>query len=254
LGRPWGFMLMPQATGVVIGALVLFFLAQDRPLRFWWLLGIGIAAIYITGSKTSYIVVSFAICLLLIYRHKAYAKVFIGVSALCISFIVLKFLLTFEDPDLVFWRFSHSLFNFFYYIFMEDVIDDQISSYHIMRNSPNIIDLIFGQGVLSPNNILAGQGEIHILNSILHIGILPSLFWLLAIAMFLIRTASHVALFEPKGGFYLGAFFFLFVIGLGSFHYMVAARFPISAIMMLIISLASRNLFSRPTQVAQVPR
>ena len=244
LARPWGFMVMPQATGVVIGALVLFFIAQRNPSKYWVILSIGTIALYMTGSKTAYLVVIVASALLVMYRAKGYWRVLVGILAVVFGIFSINFLVHLDDPGLVLWRFGHSVLNFFYYLSFDNLIDDLIGSYEPGRNVPNVLDLMFGQGVRSMNNILGGQGEIHVLNSVLHIGVLPSLVWLVASVIMIVRAAVFVTRFEKAGGFYLGSFVLMAVLFFGSMHYMVITRFPLSVIVMLLLAIASRNLMN----------
>lgn len=246
-GRPWGFMALPQTTGSVIGALVVFFFAQKNTSKYWISVLLGIIAVYLSGSKTAYIVTTLLICLLVVYRVKPVHRPFFTGALFCAAMLLLGFTLNFADPGKVFWRFYGSVDNFFRYILMEDVIDHLLGEYRPGRNEPNLVDQMFGQGVESKNNILAGMGEVHILNAVLQVGLVAALVWLISTLGVMLNIIKRVVCNDEDSDLHLGLLLFFIAIFLSSMHYMVLVRFPVSVVIVMLVAFVARDLSVRST-------
>ncbi len=244
--RPWGFMAMPQATGAAMAAFAIYFFVVHERVRRYILGFLGVCGIVITGSRTGILVFVSLIWATVFLGHRR-SKVFVVLNVLvflALSVLIIAVFLNFPDPGLVLDRFLLSVSGFMGYLFSFSFYD--LSADRMVEPGfdwKTVMDLLFGQGVEGAGNQVLGLGEIHLLNNVLRIGLISTV--LSGMAAFLLYRESirNFRSMQPGRGKVLVSGFILFAVAilLGSLHYDVVARYPMSLAFVMVVGFLARS-------------
>ncbi len=239
--RPWGPMAMPQASGSLFASLFTYFLAKRLVLAKgnkspdhsdvrcnWFYLLICLTSVYISGSRTAYVVV--ILMILLVYRHHIFKRngplIFIVLAVLAV--VMMNVFIFVSTPSMV---------GFLPVIqaTVDGLTVDSIERFY---------QLVFGQGLNTiPGKPIVGVSEVHILNHLFTGGLLTylsmgvmSMYLFYGIKQGVARYCEDHQMNDLSRPFLL----YIFSSILGSLHYDALFRYPNNVIALAMIGCLSR--------------
>jgi hypothetical protein len=234
LTRPWGMMAMPQSTGSVFAALGIYFFSKHVLSEYGFrsktdlvYLILSLLAVYISGSRTAFVI--FILILIFIFRKR--------IAQVAISFIfgILVLSVFVFTTQVSLKGYSNVIPKFF----------DGLT----IDSTDRFFDLFFGQGLNSVvGRIIIGVDEVHLLNHLFYGGLF--MYLILAFLTFLLfkiytmRLSKMVKLNIPPEhrAYYMAYLLFIFTLILGALHYDPLMRYPSNVLVLTLIALVSRDI------------
>ena len=236
LTRPWGIMAMPQSTGSLFAALGIYFFSRYffseqvfRSKTDLVYLILSLLAVYISGSRTAFVI--FALILVFIFRKR--------IAQLATSFIIgiMALSIFVFSSQVSFKGFSNIIPKFF-----DGLTIDSLD---------RLFDLFFGQGLNSvAGRVIIGIDENHLLNHLFYAGLF--IYLALAFLTFLLlkiyttRLSKRVRLNFPSEyrSYYMAYLLFIFTLILGALHYDPLMRYPSNVLVLTFLALISRDVLT----------
>ncbi len=229
--KPWGPMLDASASGAFLVVLYSFIYDSKKyvSLNYYKIvLFFGFVAIFLSGSKSSYLMFFIYIglrCTVFSDKRNTIFNFFSKISILLFLFLSVFYF--------VYFFFSDGLFYFYINAML---LEPFALLYSGVLNNGLIV--FFGLGQESSNNIIYGLGEVDYINAIFRYGLLFMFLFTSLIFYIILRSKEKSVQFS--------CLFTMFLLSMN--HYQVALKYPASIVLFMAIAVfVNENYRSRPS-------